>query len=72
VITLGNYIHREVVPTGGTFDAQHDLELVARLVEAWAESNKVIWSPCARDFVVMLRSQDANAEAALQHAWLQQ
>jgi hypothetical protein len=72
VVTMGNYIHCEVVPTGGTFNAQHDLELVARLVEAWAETNNVAWSQCAREFVALLRSDGANAEAALQHAWLQQ
>jgi len=69
---IGDYIHKEVVPYGEKYRMVHDLQLVGKLVETWADSSGEELSLSAHDFVNSVKRMEnpMDANAALQHAWL--
>ena len=69
---IGDYIHKEVVPYGEKYRMVHDLQLVGKLVETWADSSGKELSLSAHDFVNSVKRMEnpMDANAALQHAWL--
>jgi hypothetical protein len=73
-MSIGDYIHRDVVPYGSQYCAANDLQLVGKLVKTWAESNGLELDSSALDFVhsVTKMEEPLGAKAALQHTWLQE
>ncbi len=69
-----DYIHKHIVSYGESYYARHDMKLVAKLVQTWAESNNVVLSEDALNFVDSLRIDVGNLEAvaALEHIWLRE
>mmetsp|Transcript_16616 Transcript_16616/g.24155 ORF Transcript_16616/g.24155 Transcript_16616/m.24155 type:complete len:480 (+) Transcript_16616:40-1479(+) len=69
---ISNYIHKEVVPFGAEYRTVHDLQLVGKLVETWADINGQVLDQTARDFINSVKrvQNPLNASTALQHAWL--
>eukprot|EP01036_Dinobryon_divergens_P036282 gene36282-47219_t len=71
---VGDYVHRDMVPYGSRYYAANDLQLVGKLVETWTDSNGHELDASARDFVrfVTKMKEPLDANAALQHIWLQE
>ena len=72
-MSVVDYIHRGVVPHGANYRASHDLQLVGKLVETWADNNcDITLDQSAQDFVGLVKRVEdpVSAEAALQHPWL--
>lgn len=70
-MTINSYIHQHVVGFGDLYRPEHDLVLVAELVETWATSNNLRLSHDALDFVRSLKARELTAHDAQLHVWLQ-
>jgi hypothetical protein len=71
-VTMENYIHSQVVPTGHAYLPRHDLILVANMVQSWADVNHAVLSHSAAAFVAALQEATCDANAAFMHAWIDQ
>jgi hypothetical protein len=71
-VTMENYIHSQVVPTGQAYLPRHDLIQVANMVQSWADVNHAVLSHSAAAFVAALQEATCDANAATMHAWIDQ
>ena len=71
-MNIAEYIHNDVVPYGATYSYLHDLKLVGKMIQSWADVNHTDLDESAANFInAITRLEDPlSASDAQQHAWL--